>query len=72
LTLPKIEAYFFPSLGLKKLVNLFILLVLTFFKLSTPLEAGCAFLFVPALAASDLLCVIGAEAAIWAAVRFDE
>jgi hypothetical protein len=47
--------HFFPSLGLKKLVNLLILLVLTFFRLSTPLDPGCTFRFVPALrAASDL------------------
>ena len=46
--------YFLPSLGLKKLVNLLILLVLTFFKLSTPLDPGAAFRFTPALrAASD-------------------
>lgn len=41
------QIHFFPSFGLKKLVNLLIELVLTFFNDSTPLEAGGAFRFTP-------------------------
>lgn len=62
--------FFSPSCGLKKLVNLAILLVFTFFSDSTPRDAAGALRFAPALsAASDLDCVMGAEAAICAAVR---
>jgi len=68
------SAHFFaPSLGLKKLVNLFILLVLTFLSDSTPREAAGALRFAAAFrAASFLDWVIGAEAATCAAVRFTE
>ena len=59
--------YFFSSFGLKKLVNLLILLVLTFFSDSTPLDAGGAFRFVPL--ASFLSPTIGCCAARMAAER---
>jgi hypothetical protein len=61
--------HFFASLGLKKLVNLDIDDVLTFLSASTPLEAGGAFRFVPALAPLDEL-TIGADAAAATAARF--
>lgn len=69
---PPRRGHFFASFGLKKLVILAILLVLTFLRFSTPLEAAGALRFVPAFCASDLDWVRGAEAAICAAVRFAE
>ena len=63
--------FFAPSFGLKKLVNLFILLVLTFLSDSTPREAAGALRLAAAFSAASFLdWVIGAEAAICAAVRF--
>lgn len=61
--------YFFSSFGLKKLVNLFILLVLTFLSDSTPLDAGGAFRLVPLASFPGL--TIGCWAARTAAARFE-
>jgi hypothetical protein len=69
----RIHDHFLASFGLKKLVILAILLVLTFFNDSTPLDAAGALRFAPALrAASDLDWLMGADAAICAALLLAE